>query len=515
MRRIAFDRPLPPQQPVPGRRAAVLAASLGIFATTVSLLGSWIPSLWGDEAASTTSAQRSIPSLFHMLGHVDAVHGAYYLGLHAWVAVFGASPFSLRFPSAVAVGLTVAAVVLLVLRLSTLRMAIVAGILCAILPRMTYVGEEARSFAFSAAIVAWLTLLLIELIRRDGRSRGLWISYAALLMLGIYIFLYVVLFAAVHLVILYLSGLSPAIRRSFYRSWTMATGAAIVLAAPVIIAALFQRGQIAYLQTTPQLGFLTLTVSVWFWQPWFAIVSWFLIVVVAAVAVLRFIQGRRKPVVERRTAGGLPSLELVAATWLLVPSLLLIGSQLVLYDFTARYLAFCTPAAAILMALGLDALSMRRRLLLTVGLLAVVALVVPVYLSQRQPYSKNNSDWANISAALAQNAKKGDAVVFDESVRPSRHPRLALHTYPAGFAGLRDVTLKLPYQQNNTWYDVPYTVKQALALGRFDSVTRVWLIEYSHSGKPDTYGLSDLQGAGFRVVRRIDEHSSVIYELIR
>ncbi len=515
MRRVPFDPAPSPQQPVSGRRAAALAIALGGVATVLSLLGSWIPSLWGDEAASTTSAQRSIPSLFHMLGHVDAVHGTYYLGLHAWVAVFGASPFSLRFPSAVAVGITVAAVVLLVLRLSTVRMAVVAGILCAILPRMTYVGEEARSFAFSAAIVAWLTLLLIELIRREGRSGGLWISYAALLMLGIYTFLYVVLFAIVHLIILYLSGLPPAIRRSFYRKWMMATAAAIVLAAPVIIAALFQRGQIAYLETTPQLGFLTLTVSVWFWRPWFAIVSWFLILVVAAVAVVRFIRSRKDPMAERRSPGGLPSLELVAASWLLVPSLLLIGSQFVLYDFTARYLAFCAPAAAILMALGLDALSMRRRLLLTAGVLAVVALAVPVYLSQRQPYSKNNSDWANISAALASNASKGDAVVFDETVRPSRRPRLAMHTYPAGFAGLRDVTLKVPYQQNNTWYDVPYTVKQALALGRFDTVSRIWLVEYSHSGKPDTYGLSDLQAAGFHVVRRIDEHSSAIYELTR
>ena len=74
------------------RRSAFAAASarrsaLGTLATVVSLLGSWIPSLWGDEAASAMSAQRSIPSLFRMLGHVDAVHGTYYLGLHAWVQV--------------------------------------------------------------------------------------------------------------------------------------------------------------------------------------------------------------------------------------------------------------------------------------------------------------------------------------------------------------------------------------------------------------------------------------------
>ena len=147
------------------RRSIGTAVALGALATVVSLLGSWIPSLWGDEAASAMSAQRSIPSLFRMLGHVDAVHGAYYLGLHAWVQVFGASAFSLRLPSAIAVGLTVMAVVVLVRRLSTRRVAVAAGILCAVLPRVTYMGEEARSFAFSAAVAAWLTVLLVAAIQ--------------------------------------------------------------------------------------------------------------------------------------------------------------------------------------------------------------------------------------------------------------------------------------------------------------------------------------------------------------
>lgn len=74
------------------------AVILGIVGTALSSLGSWIPSLWGDEAASVLSTSRSLPSLFRMLAHVDAVHGTYFFGLPWWVALFGTSPFAVRFP---------------------------------------------------------------------------------------------------------------------------------------------------------------------------------------------------------------------------------------------------------------------------------------------------------------------------------------------------------------------------------------------------------------------------------
>ena len=145
----------------------------------------------------------------------------------------------------------------------------------------------------------------------------------------------------------------------------------------------------------------------------------------------------------------------------------------------------------------------------------LVALAAPVYLGQRQPYSKNDSDWAQLSATLARHAAPGDAVVFDEAARPSARPRLAMHTYPAGFAGLRDVTLEVPFQRNITWYDAAYPVERALELGRFDGVDRVWLVEYSDGQTPDDYGLAALREAGFRVVQRLDGHRSVLIELTR
>jgi hypothetical protein len=183
----------------------VLAALAGVLATVLSAAGSWIPSLWGDEATSIMSAQRPLPTLFRMLGQLDAVHGTYYLGLHFWGELAGFSPFAVRLPSAIAVGLAAAAVVLLAARLRDVRTAVVAGLICALLPRVTYMGEEARSFAFSAAIVAWLTVLLIGALGRD-RPRALWfVGYGLLLAVGTYVFLYTILFVIVHGVVVAVS----------------------------------------------------------------------------------------------------------------------------------------------------------------------------------------------------------------------------------------------------------------------------------------------------------------------
>ena len=153
------------------RRLLRIAVILGILGTAISVTGSWIPSLWGDEAASVMSAQRSIPSLFSMLGNVDAVHGTYYLGLHFWISIFGASPLSVRIPPAIAVGFTVASVVVVVGELTSARLALIAGLICCVVPRVTYMGEETRAYAFSAAFAGWSIWVLLRLLKDTGGSR--------------------------------------------------------------------------------------------------------------------------------------------------------------------------------------------------------------------------------------------------------------------------------------------------------------------------------------------------------
>ena len=204
-------------------------------------------------------------------------------------------------------------------------------------------GEEARPFAFSAAVAAWLTVLLVEAIQAPGASTALWIGYGVLLALGIYLFLFVALFAVVHLTILVFGRLGGAHRRALLWRWAVATIAGFGAAVPLFLLALHEREQIAYLTTAPQITFLTIALGLWFGNAWwFAAAAWLLLLVVVADASIRMLRVRRERI------GGAPevSLELVAGAWLIAPSVLLIVSHFVLEDFTARYLSFCAPAAA-------------------------------------------------------------------------------------------------------------------------------------------------------------------------
>ncbi|ARC57872.1 hypothetical protein AS850_12380 [Frondihabitans sp. 762G35] len=482
-----------------------IAPLVGAFATILSMVGSWIPSLWGDEAASVMSAQRSIPSLLTMLTHVDAVHGSYYLGLHAWIDLYGASPFVVRIPPAIAVGVAVAGVVMLVGELATTRLAVIAGLVTSILPRVTYMGEETRAYAFSAAFVVWATWLLVRLLRAERPGRRWWIAYAAVFLLGVYSFLYVGLFVVVHGVVV----LTTRRDGRFVRRWAAAIVAVVVLASPLLVLGYLERAQIAFLEQQDNITFQSMTVGLWFGNAWFAALAWLLIVVAVVAAVVR-VRRDGWPRREER-----PSLTFVALLWLLVPAVILVVASLVKASFTSRYMSYSAPAAGILMAIGIETLARAgwRRMLGAVVLVA--AAVAPIYVSQRTPYSKNESDWAVISSTVAAHAKPGDAIVFDDDARPSRRPRLALHTYPAGFAGLDDVTLKTPFTRSDTWYDRTYSVETALAQGKFDGHDRVFVVEYVRGGTVDTYGLADLKAAGYAVRATYPTHSSRILELVR
>ncbi|MBD3943892.1 hypothetical protein IF188_19555 [Microbacterium sp. NEAU-LLC] len=493
-----------------GRAAAII----GVLAALVSLAGSWIPSLWGDEAASVLSATRPLGSLFAMFLHVDAVHGAYYLGLHGWVRLFGSSPFSVRLPSALAIGVCAAAVTWLCGRIGgggrapSIRFAVLAGAVAAILPRLTYAGEEARSYAFSAMLATLLWVVVVEILRRGMPSRRGWVVYATVLAVGVYVFLYLALLAVAVGVVL---ALAPE-RRRHLRHWAIASGAAFLAASPLLVLAAVEHKQIAFLADRDRVSIDMVLVKMWFGAWPFALIAWALILVAVAVWVGGLV---RRP----STAMSL-DLEAITLAWLVIPSGTLLLVNAMIPGYTPRYGTFAAPAAAILMALGirrLDGIHFSRRMpgagLAAMALIAVLAAAAPVYVGQRTPYAKNQSDWNDISATVQQEARAGDAIVFDASVRPSRRPRLALDTNPAAYTGLNDVLLKTPYTESRLWDATTYSIPEAAAIGRFAGVTRVWLVEYERGAAPDTWGVADLEALGFRVADHIDLHRSDVYLL--
>ena len=486
------------------------AVSLGALATAVSATGSWIPALWGDEAASVLSAQRSLPSLFRMLGSVDAVHGTYYFFLHFWVQVFGASPFSVRFPSAIAVGFAVAGVVVLGSRLAGIRVAVFAGIVAVMLPRITYMGEEARGYAINTAAVVWLTILLVHIVGLDRPRRRLWLVYGIGVAICGYLFLFSLLIVPAHAVIMLTSR-----RRVILRAWITAVLGGMALTGPVIGFGIGESGQIAFLANRDSTNIRTLVVTQWFGNDLLALIAWVLIItsiVVWGVASYRThswasgFDPKSQP--ESRDLGLVP----IAATWLLAPPAILLSVNSVHAVYSSRYLSFAVPAAALL--IGWLLARIRPRIVAIALLVVVVAASSISYLSQRTPFAKNNSDWAQIADTIHSHAQPGQGILFDEGTRPSRAPRLALRTYPASFDGLTDIALKTPWYDTTNWHDSVYP--SSTVASRLGSIKSVWLVEYRFPGSvTDTYERSMLAAQGFMVVAEYPQHSSVVVQLTR
>src|SRR5882757_4881934 len=171
---------------------------VAVFAIVVSAAGAARPSLWFDEAATISAGTRSLPELLRLLGNVDAVHGLYYLFMHGWFAVFPATEFWTRLPSCLAVGVAAAGVVVLGRQFSSRTVAVSAGIVFAILPRITWAGIEARSYALATACAVWLTVLVVAAARRD-RSAW-WFAYALALVGSTVLNLFAILIVLPHVV---------------------------------------------------------------------------------------------------------------------------------------------------------------------------------------------------------------------------------------------------------------------------------------------------------------------------
>jgi mannosyltransferase len=504
-----------------GPRANIryLAVELGTLAWFVTFLGSWRPSYWGDEAASILSAERPLATLWPELGRVDAVHGTYYLFLHFWIDLFGASELSTRFPSTIAVGIAAAGIVLLGARLFGRRVGVVAAIVFAVLPRVSYFGAETRSYAIGTAVAVWLTIVFVALIRRRVTKLLPWIGFGLFFAVAVYVFLYLALLAVVYSLVLLVTPRPRLLLKRFVAAGVLA----VLVAAPVLFFGLSQHGQISFLAHRNYVTFHRLIVVQWFGNPWLALVGWALIVVaiVALAARLRLAGRNRLHHSGLRNRMMLPVVLVVG--WLVLPMLILfLGNAFVAPMYTIRYLSFVTPAVALLVAVGTDAVA--RRLVAVPGLrvapfvvpvlvpvlaVALVAgLAAPTDVFQRSDFAKDGgSDWRQASAVLAANATPGDDVVFDETAKASRKPRLAEYLYPADFAGLVDVTLATPHAQRAGLWDTVHPL--AAVSGRLTS--RVWDLEYG----TDRANVLELERLGYSVEQAMPVHRTVIYELVR
>ncbi len=480
-----------------------LAAPLvGLIAAAISVVGIGSPSYWGDEAASVLTGERSLPGLFSVLGQIDAVHGSYYLFLHFWMQIFGTSELAVRLPSTIAIGLAASGVVVLGSQLLRLRVGVVAGLIFAILPIVTRMGVEARSYAMAMAAAVWLTVALLALVRRREARGGAWVLYGLGLAASVYLFLYLGLMVIVHLAVMF----AVRAERRQWRQFIRALLVALVLAAPVLTLGFLEREQISFLARRNYATVGAVLWDQWFAGPVFAVLAWALIIVAAAALMWRRHERRAA---EDRAAS------IILLSWLIVPTVLLLAvNAWIAPVYNQRYLSFCAPAIALLMAMGIEALATLGRsqhIRLAVTGLAVVALVAtatPGYLAQRTAFAKDGgSDLRQTAEAIAAHASPGDAVIFDQLTKPSQSPRLAIDLYPQLFVGVDDIGLVTPLAQRSELWDEVAPVSQLTDELLAHRV--VWVVQLGQ----DTQDVSALTQRGYTVQQTLPIHRMVVYKL--
>ncbi|ORB92319.1 hypothetical protein LAUMK42_02556 [Mycobacterium persicum] len=448
--------------------------AIALLATVVS--GAWAsrPSLWFDEGATiSASARRTLPELWNLLGHIDAVHGLYYLLMHGWFAIFPPTEFWSRVPSSLAIGAAAAGVVVFAKQFSGRGIAVCAGAVFAILPRVTWAGIEARSSALSVTAAVWLTVLLVTAVRRN--KPWLWLLYALGLMLSILVSINLGLLVPVYAALLPL--LAPArSRKAPAIWWAVASLAAVGALTPFVLFAHGQVWQVGWISGLNRNLFLDVVHRQYFDHSVpFAILSG---VVVVAAVVLR-LTGAPGP------GQGARPLLLAGVAWVVIPAaVVLIYSATVEPIYYPRYLILTAPGAAVILAICI--VTVARKLWLIAGAVVVFAVAAfpNYYFTQRGPYAKEGWDYSQVADVISAHAAPGDCLLVDNTVPWRPGPiRALLATRPAAFRSLVDVERGAYGPKVGTLWDGHVAVW--LTTAKINKCTTLWTITNRDKSLPD------------------------------
>jgi mannosyltransferase len=379
---------------IPARAPALV----GAFAFLVSLIAISNPGIWYDEAATISSATRSWPQLLAEIQTVDAVHALYYAGMHVWFDLVGYSPFSLRLPSAIAVGLAAAFTSVLGRQLG---LGVLGGLVFAVLPRTIWMGGEGRSYAFTAAAAVIMTVALVHALRSG--SRRSWVLYGALVAVSCVLFVYLGLIVAAHLI---------AARRRL-RQFAGSVASAGLILVPFALWALSQKQQIQWISPIRDETIEDVFGEQWFMSSVvFAVVGWALLLI-----------------------GGWKLRRSILIPLIVLPTVILLVVTAVGFNvYIPRYLSMSLPFVAIVMAAAFG-----RRL---IALAVLVAIAVPSLVSLRAVESKEYSSWQAV-ASLVEEQKTDDTAIIYGTVykHPTATARVIQYAYPHEFAGTSDPQL--------------------------------------------------------------------------
>ncbi|WP_327296242.1 glycosyltransferase family 39 protein [Streptomyces sp. NBC_01197] len=358
--------------------------------------------LWGDEAVTYEMAHRGVAGIWRTLATVDAVHGLYYLLMHAVFALHDGGLTTLRLPSVLATSAASAGVGLIGHRLAGPRAGLFAGLAMPLIPAVQRYAQEGRSYALVCALVVWATWLLLA--KR-------WTAYGSVMLVACLLHEFAVLAVAAHGVTVFARRAGRAGFALSRRAFTWAAAGVAVGLAPLAVFSTTQSAQVE-----------------WIGRPGVSTLAGYAALTAAALLCRRF--------------GPAPGVRALALPLLLVPSWLLLAVSYVHPLYVDRYVLFCSAGLALLTGAVLDHCWSRA-----VGLAAVAAALVallPVGLELRTPQSRKN-DVTAVSTAVEAAGRPGDGLLFT----PARR-RVWTLWRPADFRGLTDLSLSRTPRASHT-----------------------------------------------------------------
>lgn len=448
----------------------------GIPAGVAAFLGLWQISSFSftqDEAATLAAVRRPFGSMLAMMGHIDAVHGAYYIIMHL-VAKLGTSESVMRMPSVLAMAGAAWLIAVIGTRLAGVKVGLTAGMLLAVLPFSTEYSQDARPFALATflAVVAYYSFVLFA--ESGARNATVWYSIALAACGLVNVFsLLIILPQAVTL------ALSP-VRQLRQRLFAIAVVAAMLVVFPVGWLAAREVGQVGWEQRPSMVvvlaifvGLATVTTASW------AIAS-------------RSLEeaGTVGAEVKSTATFGTAPLVRLTAPWLIAPiGLLLAASQIRVPSlggtsqtitgtgiWEPRYLLFCAPALALLIVAIIGRLPQK------VMAVAMVAAVAGTFAGQALIRPRVSSDDIRaVSSLLRSESRPGDAVIF-----PNIAKRLIKDAYPLGFERLRDVGLDTSTADRNSLYGL--NVGDSVLWRRLAGTERLWVVIFPVARPARYYG---------------------------
>lgn len=443
---------------------------VGLLGAAVSLAGAGRPSFWYDEAATISAAySRSLSQLWRMLSNVDAVHGLYYLFMHGWFRIFPHTEFWSRAPSGLAVGGAAAGVVVLSRQFSNRAVAASAGLICAVLPRATWAGIEARPYAFSMMAAVWLSVLLVHAARRD--NAWFWAAYGFTLAASILLDIYLVLLLLAHIAFVCLCRR----RRSTVVHFAIASTLACCALAPFVREAVGQVQQIVWIAPIGRRTLEDVAIQQYFERsPPFTVIS--ALVVATAIASWLFASGR--------LAQSDRQLLILAVAWLAIPTTVILAWSVLVHPvYTPRYLCFTAPAMALIVGVCIGTLAIKPWIAAVIVVVFGIAAAPNYVLAQRGPYAKYGMDYSQVADLITAKAAAGDCLLVNDTVTFMPAPmRPLLAARPDAYRKLVDLSLWQRATDRNEVFDTNL-IPEATE-GPLSDCAVVWIITQADPSQP-------------------------------